>query len=230
MKELTSRQQQAIETKKKIIDAAYALLIDESYESLTMNKIAAKAGVAVGTLYHYYKSKEELFFTTYSGFDELLDRKKDEVSFASPVEAIRSVIYAQTVSSFFRNPTLISSILSLQLTTHSSLFSSEDRSFPKYVMEQVEKALEAGELVARDSAREITQAILRTARGSIFDCAVRSAPEQIARIAIHDLDIILAHYSPDGKKDFPPVNPLWIRLNRERYPDLPQDEYPGKPD
>lgn len=224
MKELTSRQQQALDTKKKIMNAAYALLIDESYESLTMNKIAAKAGVAVGTLYHYYASKEELFFTTYSGFDELLERKKGEVAFSSHVEAIRSVIYAQTVSSFFRNPTLISNILSLQLTTHSSLFSSEQRSFPRYVMEQVGKAVDAGELIAKDSVQEIAQAILRTARGSIFDCAVRNAPEQIAEIAMHDLDIMLAHYMPDGKNDFPPVNPLWINLNRERYTALDKSD------
>lgn len=220
MKELTSRQQQALATKKKIMETAYDLLIDESYESLTMSKIAAKAGVAVGTLYHYYKSKEELFFTSYSGFDDLLERMQDEVVFSSPVEAIRSVIYAQTVSSFFRNPTLISSILSIQLTTHSSLFSSEDRSFPKYILKQVELAVQCGELVARDSIRQIAQTILRTARGSIFDCAVRSTPEQIAEIAIHDLDIILAHYTPDGSSSFPPVNPIWLDLNRERYTNL----------
>lgn len=220
MKELTSRQQQALTTKKKIMDAAYALLIDESYESLTMNKVAAKAGVAVGTLYHYYASKEELFFTSYSGFDELLARRKDDVSFSSPVEAIRSVIYAQTVSSFFRNPSLISNILSFQLTTHSSLFSNQQRAFPMYVLEQVEKAVNSGELIARDSVHEIAQAILRTARGSIYDCAVRNAPDQIAEIAMHDLDILLSYYSPDQKNDFPPVNPLWLDLNRERYTDL----------
>lgn len=216
MKELTSRQQQAISTKKRIKDAAFALLLEENYESLTMNKIAAKAGVSVGSLYHYFSSKEELFFTSYSGFDDMLSEMRDQVHFESHIEAIRSVIYAQTVSSFFRNPTLIASLLSIQLSTHSALFSNDDRCFPQYVLQHVEQAIACGELLPLDSARRITQAILRCARGSIYDCAVRNSPDLIADIAMHDLDIVLSYYRPNRCSSFPPVNPIWLEINRRR--------------
>ena len=223
MKELTSRQQQAIATKKKIRKAAYALLIEEGYDRLTMNKIAAKAGVAVGSLYHYYNSKEELFFTSYSTFDDMLAENQESIHFDSPLEAIRAVIYAQTVSSFFSNPTLIAGILSIQLSTHSALFSSENRCFPQYVFEHVEKAIACGELLPLDDAKTIAHTILRTARGSIFDCAVRSDPDRIAEIAMHDLDIVLSHYRPEHNGHFPPVNPIWLEMNRQRVSALDND-------
>lgn len=216
MKELTSRQKQALATKKRIKDAASALLIEEGYESLTMNKIAAKAGVAVGSLYHYYASKEELFFTFYSNFDDLLKEKRNEVHFSSPIEAIRSVSYASAVSSFLLNPTLIANLLSIQLSTHSQLFSSEERLYPQYVLEQVKKALECGELLSIDTPERIAQTILRTARSSIFDCAVHNTPELIEEVSIHDLNIVLSYYRPNHNCDFPAVNPIWLELNRNR--------------
>lgn len=217
MKELTSRQQQALATKNRIRSAAYDLLIHENYESLTMQKIADAANVSVGTLYHYYASKEELFFTSYSGFDDLIHEMQDEVHFDSALEAIRSILYASAVSSFFLNPTLIASILSIQLSTHSKLFSDNERYFPKYVYEQVKRALDTGELLPLDDAQTITQTLLRSSRGSIFDCAVRNAPEDIVEIAIHDLNVVLSHYRPNHNTDFPSVNLIWLELNRKRY-------------
>ncbi|MBQ8616955.1 MAG: TetR/AcrR family transcriptional regulator [Clostridia bacterium] len=216
MKELTSRQQQAIATKKRIEDAATILLIEEGYENLTMNKIAIKAGVSVGLLYHYYASKEELFFTFYSCFDDLVAEKRDEILFSSPLEAIRAVVYASAVSSFLLNPTLMASLLSIQLSTHSQLFSNEERVYPQYILDQVKKALACGELIPIDTAEQIAQTILRSARSSIFDCAVHNTPESIEEITMHDLDIVLSHYRPDHSSYFPSVNPIWLELNRER--------------
>lgn len=60
--ELTSRQLQAKETKQKILDVANALIMEKEYEEITMAEIALAAGVSIGGLYHYFNSKEELFF------------------------------------------------------------------------------------------------------------------------------------------------------------------------
>ena len=85
MKELTSRQQQAIATKKRIREAAYALLLNQSFEQLKMSDIAAEAGVSVGTLYHHFASKEELFFSGYHEFDLMVERNQDNLAFSSHI-------------------------------------------------------------------------------------------------------------------------------------------------
>ncbi len=45
---------------EKILDNAQKLLFEEGYESLTIRKVASDCGIATGTFYNYYKSKDEL--------------------------------------------------------------------------------------------------------------------------------------------------------------------------
>lgn len=44
-----------------ILDCAFRLFLKTSYDQVSMDKVAAKAKVAKGTLYLYFQSKEELF-------------------------------------------------------------------------------------------------------------------------------------------------------------------------
>lgn len=48
------------EKRRKILDAAAMVYIREGFDTATMSQIAAEAGVSVGTLYLYFKDKEEL--------------------------------------------------------------------------------------------------------------------------------------------------------------------------
>jgi len=52
------RRSQAMVT--AILDATAQVLISEGYDRATTNKIAAKAGVSIGSLYQYFANKEEL--------------------------------------------------------------------------------------------------------------------------------------------------------------------------
>ncbi|MEU8685797.1 TetR/AcrR family transcriptional regulator [Streptomyces sp. NPDC048611] len=46
--------------RRQILDAVAALLLEDGYESLTVARVAARAGVAKGTVYLYFASKQEL--------------------------------------------------------------------------------------------------------------------------------------------------------------------------
>ena len=48
-------------TKRAIFDAAIKIFSTNGYEGATMDDMAQAAGVAKGTLYYYFKSKEEIF-------------------------------------------------------------------------------------------------------------------------------------------------------------------------
>lgn len=56
--ELTPRQQ---ERRSRIVAAGLALLRREDYERIQMRDVAEEAGVAIGTVYRYFQSKEHLF-------------------------------------------------------------------------------------------------------------------------------------------------------------------------
>ncbi|MGB9428403.1 MAG: TetR family transcriptional regulator [Gammaproteobacteria bacterium] len=72
-----------------ILKVALARFADTPYDALTMDRIAADADLAKGTLYLYFRSKEELFLALYEEelgrwFDELdagLEKNRQHASF-----------------------------------------------------------------------------------------------------------------------------------------------------
>ncbi len=56
-----SRREKAAATRRRMLDAAYDLFCRDGYRATTMDAIAARAGVAVQTLYFTFHTKDELF-------------------------------------------------------------------------------------------------------------------------------------------------------------------------
>lgn len=76
------REQKKQQTRKAIIDAAVKLFTEKGFEQTSMNELARAAGVGKGTIYGYFKAKEEIFLAYCEAeLDfafEALDRKLDE--------------------------------------------------------------------------------------------------------------------------------------------------------
>ena len=53
-------QKRSIETKKKIVDAAYALFSEVGYFNTNTAEIAKRAGVSTGIVYGYFKDKRDI--------------------------------------------------------------------------------------------------------------------------------------------------------------------------
>ncbi|MEW8955257.1 TetR/AcrR family transcriptional regulator [Clostridium sp.] len=70
-------------TKKAIFQSAVKVFSNSGYSGATMDDIALAAGVAKGTLYYHFKSKEEIFNYIMS---EGMDLIKDEVKSAADAE------------------------------------------------------------------------------------------------------------------------------------------------
>ena len=60
------------ERKNEFLDAAQQLFYTRGYEQTSVNAILEKVGVAKGTFYHYFKSKEALL-------DSLIERMTDQI-------------------------------------------------------------------------------------------------------------------------------------------------------
>ena len=79
-KELTSRQKGAIETRKKILEAARKAILEKGFDKVSVSDIAKEAGVATGSFYTYFKKKEdiieELNKTDFSRLAEIVNQMK----------------------------------------------------------------------------------------------------------------------------------------------------------
>ena len=62
-----------------ILESARALLIERGFQDVALDDVAKRAGVAKGTLFLYYKGKEELFAAAFADLVDQLGRQLDEV-------------------------------------------------------------------------------------------------------------------------------------------------------
>ena len=73
---------------EEMLKAATSIFAKEDFHKVTMEEVAKKAGVGKGTIYRYYKNKEDLYFsiisrgleTLYRYISRLVSREKDTLS------------------------------------------------------------------------------------------------------------------------------------------------------
>ena len=82
-------QQRAIETRRRIVDAAYQVFARRGYGQATVDEIGDEAGVSVGALYHHFASKEELFRAI---LDEHMREEEGELAVLLPATSFREAV------------------------------------------------------------------------------------------------------------------------------------------
>ncbi|MDX9713859.1 MAG: TetR/AcrR family transcriptional regulator [Dissulfurispiraceae bacterium] len=86
-----------------IIKAATEMFSQKPFHMVLMDDIAKTAGVAKGTLYYHYKSKEDLFIALMqSGLGELLKNLKTELEGNTPIENLQ-ILFARLIRFFKQN-------------------------------------------------------------------------------------------------------------------------------
>ncbi len=69
------RKKHEIETKNKILKVARKLFQEDGYQSTTIRKITNACGIQIGSLYHFYRDKEDIFFHIVSEiFDRVIEK------------------------------------------------------------------------------------------------------------------------------------------------------------
>lgn len=84
MKKLTTRQQNALITKKTIYDTAIDLFIKNGYENVKIEEITSAANVAKGTFYIYFSSKKELLYHTFDQLDKIYEDAYEKIDHQAP--------------------------------------------------------------------------------------------------------------------------------------------------
>ncbi len=80
--------------KERILDAAVVEIAQRGYHMTTIARIAKRAGVADGTIYLYFKNKEEILFSLFDrAMSRFIDKGQDRLlEVASASEKIRQII------------------------------------------------------------------------------------------------------------------------------------------
>lgn len=80
---------------QRILEAAVAVFAERGFHNSRVADVAARAGVADGTIYLYFKNKEEILMAAInSAFDGFMKHARTEIAgIASPVDKLRRLAY-----------------------------------------------------------------------------------------------------------------------------------------
>jgi TetR/AcrR family transcriptional regulator, fatty acid metabolism regulator protein len=173
-KKPTSRQIRAIKTRKAIYDIAVKLMDDQGFAATTIEEISKKAGVSVGTFYHYFKSKEDIFYDLFKKADEYFETVvAPEISKIAESGASVSEQIVHFFNQYAKYDTDRGLVNIIQLyNTKNELFSRKDRYMQALLKTLIDRGQAAGELIRELSADEATDFLFIASRGVVFDWCI----------------------------------------------------------
>jgi AcrR family transcriptional regulator len=135
------------EKKRQLIAATAArLFATRPFHKVKLDDVAAEAGVGKGTLYIYFKSKEDLYFwLIFDAFEQLVSHLEARLGGEglSPGESLR-VIVAELVRFAFTHPQLYELMRTAGPATKDERWAEKRREFTGLIEETIRRGNDAG--------------------------------------------------------------------------------------
>lgn len=115
---LTPRQ---LERRHRILETAIELASEGGYDAVQMRDVAAQAGVALGTLYRYFSSKDQLLAAAWAYWAARLEPRLASRPLRGDTMAERASDFLQRATrAFEREPRLAAAVLTAATSTDAS--------------------------------------------------------------------------------------------------------------
>lgn len=184
----------ASQTKDRIFTVATGLFNQKGIEKVTIREICESAGVAIGTFYLYFESKNAILYDVYRKADEVyeteqISKRSDLSSHEKILELIR--IQFSIGVMLHVEPAAAKQLFVYQLQSDNQYFLSEDRAFHMQLFAVVEQGI--AEKTIRDdmSAHDIGWRILRFSRGLLFDWCIHDCTYDLMNFGMKEMQIYL---------------------------------------
>ncbi|MDR2487525.1 MAG: TetR/AcrR family transcriptional regulator [Clostridiales Family XIII bacterium] len=186
-KTVTSRQLQAIKTKRRLFQSAVKLMDDYGYDNVTIEDISSKAGVSVGTFYHYYSAKSDVIVEIYAQIDDYF--KTDVEPLLTHADAFDNIrVFLRHYAAF--NAERGYGHIRLLFETHSRLFVDKSRHMYVLFRRIVEEGQSAGQITHRHSAEYIADYMLVLVRGVLYTWILNEGSYNIEACLLDYLDTL----------------------------------------
>jgi AcrR family transcriptional regulator len=193
------RQERAIETKKKIYEAAKQLFLVHGVENVSVDSIVEAAGVSKGAFYVHFKSKDLLFATLVNDYTNIADL--DYKSFLLAISDNKSTFdilhnLAEEISDFIEHSiglenmrTLYKAHLSKTIDTTSAI--SYNRELYKTFSEVLERGVNKGEIREDIAVDLLAKHLILAIRGITFECCIRYPDMNLKEEVLNHFNILL---------------------------------------
>ena len=109
-----------LERRQRIVRAGLRALASSDHDQVKITDVARDAGVALGTVYRYFSSKEHLFAAVFVEWQGAMKKKlaKDPPQGDTEADRIRDVFH-RAIRAFHRQPQFFRVVLAMGVTTDS---------------------------------------------------------------------------------------------------------------
>jgi AcrR family transcriptional regulator len=143
--------------RKLIVETAIRLFSERPFHRVRLDDVAEAAGVGKGTVYIYFKNKEELYYSlVYESFVELVDRLR--VQLAQPVTHREKLVMIVDglADHGLHHPQLFEIMRTVAIPDASSAWDAKRREFAKLIEDVIRGGIDAGEFVDPHPQRTAT--------------------------------------------------------------------------
>ena len=186
-KQLTNRAKQALATRDKIYKTGIKILRNKGFDHVHVQQIAKEAGVSVGTFYHHFESKLDLFMELYRRADRYFEEDL-------PLK-LKGKNTAQKIMLFFSEYTSLPVQDGLPLSQKlyipdNKLFLTQPRAMHELLLSIITEGQRTGEITDEISAEELRDTLFTVARGVIFDWALQDGSYD----PYHKMGLMISHF------------------------------------
>ncbi len=179
--EISKRKLHAIETKKKIFEAARKLIDERGFENVSVDAIVEAAAVSKGSFYVHFDSKDELAATLVNDYTNLadinykafLDTLPDHKSVIDVLILLAGKIADFLIASIGHENMRVLYKAHLAKTTSSMPALSYNREIYKLFTEVLEKGVRQGELREDITVDSLAKHLILAIRGITFEWCIR---------------------------------------------------------
>ena len=197
-KEPTSRQLQADRTRTLLYSIAVSLMEKQGFSNTTIEQIATKAGVSIGTFYHYFSSKEEIFYDIFKKADEYFETIVAPALYSADATGLPMMEQVITYFRYYAHYNLnrgFSNITQLY-NTKNKIFVKKGRFMQELLKQVLAKGMERGEFSDELSPEEATAYLFVVARGIVYDWCVHEGAYDLEQKVESYMRILLRILEP----------------------------------
>jgi len=193
----TKRQEQKENTRGVIYRSARQLFDEKGFDNVTMEEIAAKAGVSVGSIYFHFNSKQEIMANYHADLDdaylEYLEATKAQDTQKNFQEKLTDfIVFACTTSANLgvENIRVVYPYIMCNAEFGSRML-NDQRPYYKMLQGYVLGGQQSGEIRQDYASDDLIHDITVLARGCILDWCIHGGHTDIAQLAARTMDIYL---------------------------------------
>lgn len=160
------------QVRQKILRAFSTLLVEKSWENISIREICREADISVGAFYHYYHSKDQLMFSKVDVMDQYFDTTvREQALTCTFADSIR--LYVDTYLLFCKKkgPKYTSQVLRFHLF-NTDRESERKRGVYTALYDIIQRAKNLGDISQSMDTHQMISELTGAIRGMIFQWCI----------------------------------------------------------